>query len=140
MTKLFVITLVFIAQTASADTLLKFKDGSANVWDNIYVKGGDYCTKKAYGAELCAPKKDVVLKKEVPAGSDPADYGEGATAGLQGQSDNLWAAQADDSPSEAKAKSRRDADDKKAATKRASEDRYYGKDKAEQKRQSSAGW
>lgn len=90
---LFVLVFLLFSQVASADTLLKFRDGSASVWDNIYVKGNQYCTQKAYGAELCSPAVDVVLKKTVPAGTDPLEYGTADTGGLQAQSDNVYAAQ-----------------------------------------------
>ncbi|HUL00270.1 MAG TPA: hypothetical protein VLX29_05370 [Nitrospirota bacterium] len=43
-----VAVLVLFAQVAQADWLLKFKDDSANVWQNIYEKGSNYCTMK-YG-------------------------------------------------------------------------------------------
>lgn len=132
MKKLIIVILVFIAQTASADTLLKFKDGSANVWDNIYVKGDDYCTKKAYGTELCASKKDVVLKKEVPAGTDPMEAGNAAYT-EKTKSDSLWAAEYDEESVNAQ-KSRNAADDAKAKRNRALQDSKYGKDKAERLR------
>ena len=86
--------LTLFAQVVQADTLLKFKDGSANVWDNIYTKGNQYCTKKSLG-EICADKRDVVLKKEVPAGTDPVDFGNASHGALQGQSDNVHAGQHD---------------------------------------------
>lgn len=62
------------SQAASADTMLRFKDGTAWVWDNIYTKGADYCTEKEYG-ELCAPKNTVASIKEVPAGTEASEYG-----------------------------------------------------------------
>ena len=77
------------SQFAQADTLLRFRDGSANVWDNISDRGRQYCTTKAFG-ELCVPKSDVVLKKEVPAGTDPLEYGGTVTGGLQALSDNVY--------------------------------------------------
>lgn len=124
MKKLIVIALITLfSQTAVAETLLRFKDGSANVWSNIYIKGDSYCTRKAYGnTEICAAKKDVVLKKEVPTGSDPSDYGDGSTAGLQGQSDNMWAAGQDDKADQANV-SRRNAEIDQRAKKAARADR-----------------
>jgi hypothetical protein len=125
-----VIIMLLVAVPAMADTLLKFQDGSANVWDNIYEKGGDYCTKKSYGTELCADKRDVVLKKEVPAGTDPQELGGGA-AGLQSQSDNMWAAQYDEKAVNAK-KSKEAAEDRQKAKARKDKVWVFGEDKVTQ--------
>lgn len=104
---------------------------SGNVWDNIYTKGNQYCTKKSLG-EICADKRDVVLKKEVPAGSDSSDYGDGSTAGLQSQSDNMWSAGYDEKAVNDK-KSKEAAEDRQKAKVRARSVNAIGEDKVSQR-------
>lgn len=83
MKKLMVIAVFgLFAQAAQADTLLRFRDGSANVWDNIYEKPGQLCTRKASNMEICADARDVVVRKEVPAGTDPLEEGGASSASL----------------------------------------------------------
>jgi hypothetical protein len=67
------LTLLICSGVAGADSVLRFKDGSTNVWDNIYVKGKEYCTKKTIG-EFCVQKTDVQSVKEVAGGTEKAIY------------------------------------------------------------------
>ncbi len=74
MKKLIVVAvLVFFAQVAHADYLLKFRDGSAHVWGKYYAKGKEYCTMMDIG-EYCVEKKDVAFIKQVPDGTPSSEY------------------------------------------------------------------
>ena len=65
---------MFAVSPAQADVLLKFKDGTANVWEGYSEKGNQYCTQKSIG-EYCVLKKDVLSVQEVPPGTQASEYG-----------------------------------------------------------------
>ena len=73
MKKLIVLCLVLVSSSSPADTLFRFKDGSANVWASYYAKGGQYCTMKSYG-EYCVDRADVVTIATVPPGTPASEY------------------------------------------------------------------
>ncbi len=73
MKKIIVLCLVLFSSSANADSLFRFKDGSAHVWESYYAKGGQYCTMKSYG-EYCVNRSDVVSIKDVPAGTSASEY------------------------------------------------------------------
>ncbi len=133
-----VAVLVLFAQVANSATLLKFRDGSANVWDNISVNGNQYCTQKSFG-ELCVKKQDVVLKKEVPEDTDPLEYGNVATTNLGPQSDSIGA---DEYAKMADQKRSKDAaEDRQRELEHKSNIKHYGAEKTLQMERSgnSAG-
>lgn len=73
MSRIIALCFALFAETASADVMLKFNDGTANVWESYYENGTQYCTKKSFG-EYCVLKKDVISIKEVPAGTQATEY------------------------------------------------------------------
>lgn len=136
------IVIVFIllcSQVASADTMLRFKDGTAFVWEPFYVKGSNYCTEKEYG-EICVPKNTVKSLKEVPAGTEASEYGmsvvevdESVAARKQENSAGRSAYVSD----EERLKKQHDAEDARAAAKREKQVRMYG-EKAVSKKERDA--
>lgn len=130
-TLLTVIAAFLFAQTTSADTLLKLKDGTAYVWSGVEVRGSQYCKADSL-IDFCVKKSEVASKKEVESGTvDPKDVGTADTAGLGSQSDNLWAAQYDEK-AENDRKERNAADDRKQASEHNRRVRDYGEEKATQ--------
>ena len=121
--------MVLFAQVASSDTLLMFKDGSANIWDNIYEKNGSYCTIRR-GIELCSPKNEVVgIPKTVPDGTDTLEYGGRAKTNLI-QSDRIGA----DEYAKLSEKRKREnaAEDAKRDSERAWNVKKFGEDRVHQ--------
>ena len=74
MKKIALLCLVLFPSFASADSLFKFKDGSAHVWGSYYNKGNQYCTMKSFG-EYCVDRSDVLSIATVPPGTAASEYG-----------------------------------------------------------------
>ena len=59
---------------AAADTLIRFTDGNALVWDNVYVRGPEHCTRLDIGV-FCVQSKDVTEMRTVADGTRYSEYG-----------------------------------------------------------------
>lgn len=71
------LTLLFIlipVSSAVADTLVRFTDGNALVWDNVFVSGDQHCTMMDIGT-VCFRTRDIVSMKNVAHGTPSSEYG-----------------------------------------------------------------
>lgn len=66
--------ILFVATPAYGDTLIRFTDGNAVVWDNVYVRGPEHCTRLDIGV-FCVQSRDVAEMKTVVLGTRASEYG-----------------------------------------------------------------
>ena len=69
-----IVFFIMLSQTSHADILLRFTDGSVNVWSSMREQGKEYCTYKSMVGEYCVLKSDVKFIQNVPNGSSAEEY------------------------------------------------------------------